>query len=231
MNVRGQLSPDVLYVRAICCVPRRIAKMRESWTSIVCPVLKIPLRHVVIALEVDVIQQAVPHHKVGGEVVDVGMSRVKQGAHGGHLLQVFRAHFVPQDQVINGIAFNILLQDPFPGHVHIQQLRHPDTDGAKPPIVLNLRLDFIAELIVSAGFVVDLFQHILLSAAGHQIGIAALPIAQQPLQLKGLVVHIPGIHGLPPLRCHLMISQRGRPVNMTGIYDLSVLYCLCMRFQ
>ena len=50
------------------------------------PVFKIPLCHVGVALVVDVVQNAILQHKVGGEVVDVGVVWVQFLA---HLLNLF----------------------------------------------------------------------------------------------------------------------------------------------
>ena len=43
------------------------------------PVLEIPLLHIAVALIVDVVQQALPGYKVGGEIVDIQKFAVFKG--------------------------------------------------------------------------------------------------------------------------------------------------------
>ena len=144
------------------------------------PVFKVPFVHVVVAFVVHIIEDAVLQDEVGGEIVDVGVGRVQQAAHGPDLFQAGLGQAVLQDHFVDRLPFNVLFHDALVFPVHIQHFRHGDADLRQPAVVGQLGRQLVPKLVVIAGLVVD-----LLEGDGsaviclRQPGITALAFAQQ----------------------------------------------------
>ena len=98
----------------------------------------------------------------------------------------------------NSVAVDVFLEDAFVLMVYVQHLWHRNADGKQPLIVVQLRLQLVTKLVVSAGLVVNLLQDVMLPVPFHEVGIAALALAEQ---LQNSVFHaIDGydIHQKPP---------------------------------
>ena len=141
--------------------------------------LEIPLLLIPVALIVNIVQQPLPHHEIGGEVVDIQPRRIQQAAHLPDLLQKLRTHPVPAHIVQNRISGDVLLQNMLRLHVRRQQAGHPDARLRQPPVVVQLRGHLVPELVVAAGLVVDLLEDILPRPVRDKIGIAPLALPQQ----------------------------------------------------
>ena len=99
---------------------KRIHKFLRFRPVFAAPVFKIPLLHILVALIVNVVEDSLLNHKIGGIVVNIEIRSVEFFAHRLHLFQIFRLHGIIQNVAVDGVPINIFLQNPLLLPVHIQ---------------------------------------------------------------------------------------------------------------
>ena len=107
---------------------------------------------------------------------------------------------------IDGISVDIFFQDAFFRAVDIDHDRHLDPDLAQAVVIIDLRLDLIAKLIVIAGFMVDLLEDISLHTVTCQIGVTAFAFSEQAMYLVFLFIYSHFLSILLPLDQHSALS-------------------------
>lgn len=80
-----------------------------------------------------------------------------------------------------------------------------DEHGQKAGIVLPLAGQLVPELVIVAGFVVDLLEHVLPRRVPHQIAVPALAVAQKPLHRIGRAVDMHGFHRHSPTKTFFLL--------------------------
>ena len=111
-----------------------------------------------------------------------------------HLAEITLLQPVFLNQTVDSITGNIFLQTPFLLRIHRQQFRNWDANLPESLIIPQFRGQFVAKLIIIAGFMVNLLQNIFPFPIGDQIGISALSFAQQPENPVFCFIDIHGFH-------------------------------------
>ena len=143
------------------------------------PIFVVPLVHVGVTLVVDIVQNAIAQHKVGGEVVDVSVVWIQFLAHLLDLLKAGLWQGVFQHHFVHRRAINVLFYNDFLINVKVQHFWHWYADLAKLLIVIELCLHLVAKVIVTAGLVMYLFDYNQFANILRQIGVATFAFAKQ----------------------------------------------------